>query len=81
MVYKSPMVLTPESSVGINFTITAPTITAISDGGTFFSNFGEIIKIARQTAPTKSDCQLKVEIASILAVIFSTVSIGLTPAA
>ena len=40
IVYKSPMVLTPLPKTGMNFTITAPTITAISEGGIFFSNLG-----------------------------------------
>ena len=70
---------TPLSSPGINFTISAPTITAISDGGTFFSNLGYTMRIASDTAPTISACQLNVPIASIFASIFSIVSIGLTP--
>ena len=73
IVYKSPIVLACIPSL----TIITETITAIKDAGIFsnFLNLGHIIRIASETPPTTSACQLNVLIHLNTAFNLSSVSI------
>ena len=73
IVYKSPIVLACIPSL----TIITETITAIKDAGILsnFLNLGHIIRIASETPPTTSACQLNVLIHLNTALNLSSVSI------
>ena len=74
--YRSPIVLT---FMCRSFTIRIPTITAIRDPGIVLLIYGHTIRIARQTSPTTSACQLIVDIFLAIASTFSIVSIVTVP--
>ena len=73
IVYKSPIVLT---FIPLALTITAPTITAIRDGGILLSFFGHKIRIAREIIPIRNAMGLNVEVDLTSSAIFSVVSTG-----
>ena len=57
-----------------------PTITAMSDAGTFFKSFGQTIRIASPNKPMPNAQGLKVEKCSKINASFSVVSMATVPA-